>query len=346
MAVGIVGALLLGTAAAAPAALADVEPNGAVFMAEGPIFGGQDIQGTVGPADTDDWYVFHVDGAHQLHLTSAQLTGPGSTQGGTFGSCASAELTNANGSRIPSDFTSDSGESTFYVHVWQANFIGCQADAGYRFRVDPAAAVVTGPGKLPIKGTAEPNDSRATAGGPLVAGAWYHSELETANDSDWLRFYVRPGTRRVDVQTVVYGAFCATHEVTLRSARGRELTSYIGTRGTIAHLLHRPRGGARLYVEIVNGALSLTGADSCIRSATVVQVGPEEAIMSAAEVKQGCADARRATRRNARRVVADERALARAAARGAATGQLRRKLRRDLRGLRRSRGLVAAYCSR
>ncbi|HEX2161512.1 MAG TPA: hypothetical protein VHF88_06800 [Thermoleophilaceae bacterium] len=341
------GTALTMVALAAPAAVADVEPNGAVFTPEGPIFGGQDIQGAVGPGDTDDWYVFHVEGAHQLHLRSPHIAlSPGGGQGPTSTACVSVQLTNANGMAIPSDFTSGPGESTFYVHAFQSGFKGCSIHAEYSFRVDPAGALVPGPGKLPIKGTAEANDSRSTAGGPLIAGAWYHSELETANDRDWLRFYVRPGTRRIDVRSVAYGSPCDTHEVTLRSARGSELASYTGTSGTIAHFVHRPRGGARLYVEIVNGAPSLAAAEACVRSATVVQVGPEEAIMSAAEVKRGCVDGRKAARRGARRVAIVKRAIVRAQARGAATGQLRRALRREQRKLRRSRGLVGAYCSR
>ncbi|MDP9133444.1 MAG: hypothetical protein M3N56_01295 [Actinomycetota bacterium] len=92
----------------------------------------------------------------------------------------------------------------------------------YSFRIDPAAALTSRPG-APIKGTAEPNDTRSTAGGPLVPGAWYYSTLETVNDEDWLRFYVRPGLQ-----------------------------------------------------------------SSCVRSATVVRVAPDDAIMSAAEVKRAC----------------------------------------------------------
>jgi hypothetical protein len=343
IAAAIAWTLLLG-AALAPGAFADTEPNGAVFSPEGPIVGGQDVEGTVGPGDQDDWYVFHVDGIHQLHLTWAQLPqNPG--QGGVFPACVSVELTDADGSPIPADFTSGPGESTFHVHVSQPDFQVCPPTTQYRFRVDPAAALVTGPGKLPVKGTAEPNDRRSMAGA-LVPGAWYHSELETVNDQDWLRLYVRPGSRRVDVQAVVYGPFCGTHEVTLTDARGNDLSSFTGTRETIAHLVDRPRGPARLYVQVVNGASSSMSASACVHSATVIQVGPEASIMSAAEVKQACSDGRTATRRSARRVAADRRALARAEARGRATGKLRRKLARDQRALKRSRRAVSAYCSK
>jgi hypothetical protein len=343
---GIVVATALLGVALTPAALADSEPNGAVFMPEGPIVGGQDVTGTVGPGDEDDWYVFHVDGVQQLHLTSPQLpqsAGPG--QGTTFSSCASVELTDANGSRIPPDFTSGPGESTFHVHVFQPEFQSCPFPASYSFRVDPAAALVSGPGKLPVKGTAEPNDTRSTAGGPLAPGAWYYSTLETANDEDWLRLYVRPRAGRVDVQTVIYGKRCDYHQVTLRSARGRELASVRATRETVVHLTHRTRRPARLYVQIANGPLpSLQFA--CVGSPTVVRVAPDDAIMSAAEVKRACAEGRSSTRRGKRRVAAGKRAIARAEARGAATGRLRAKLKRDRSALRKSSAAASAYCSR
>jgi hypothetical protein len=345
LAAGIASAALLG-AALAPAAFADVEPNGAVFMPEGPIAGGQDVTGTIGPGDDDDWYVLNVEGVHQLHLTSPQLPqSPPPGQGPAFPSCLSVELTNANGTPIPPDFTSEPGESTFHVHVFQSDFQPCAIPASYSFRVDPAAALVSGQGKLPVRGTAEPNDSRSTAGGPLSPGAWYYSALETVNDRDWLRFYVRPGVRRVDVQTVVYGPPCDYHEITLRSARGRELASSRSTRERVVHLTHRQRGPARFYVAIASGPVPSLPA-SCVRAATVVRVAPDDAIMSAAEVKQGCVDGRASTRRDKRRVTAGERAIARAEARGAATGRLRAKLRRDRRALRKSSAAVSAYCSR
>lgn len=343
-AAGSAAVLLLLGLALAPAALADNEANGAVFMAEGPIAGGQDVTGTVGPGDEDDWYVFHVEGAHQLHLTSPQLArgsdpGPGMTPP----PCVSVELTDEDGSPIPPDFTSESGASTFHVHVFQPEFQSCFSAVPYSFRIDPAAALVSRPG-APIKGTAEPNDTRSTAGGPLVPGAWYYSTLETVNDEDWLRFYVRPG-RRVDVRAVVYGQRCDYHEITLRGAGGGELASSRSTYETVAHLTHRQHGPARLYVQIATGPVPSLQS-SCVRSATVVRVAPDDAIMSAAQVKRACADGRSSTRRNKRLVAADNRAILRTAARGGATGGLVRKLERDRRALRKSSAAVSAYCSR
>lgn len=339
-----VAVTLLGLALA-PAAFADSELNGAVFMPEGPIVGGQDVNGTVGPGDEDDWYVFHVDGVHQLHLTSPQLAaGTGSAPTTTPPPCVSVELTDADGRPIPADFTSAAGESTFHVHVFQPEFQDCSSAAPYSFRVDPATALVPRP-VMPIKGTAEGNDTRSTAGGPLFPGAWYYSSLETVNDEDWLRFYIRPRAGRIDVRAVVYGVRCDFHEVTLRSASGRELASSRSTYETVAHLTHRQRGPGRLYVQIATG-LTPSLQSSCVRAATVVRVAPDDAIMSAAQVKQACADGRSATRRNKRRVAADQRAILRTAARGRATGALTRKLRRDRRDLKQSRAAVSAYCSR
>lgn len=41
------------------------------------------------------------------------------------------------------------------------------------------------------KGEYEPNDSRATAAGPLAGGTTYTATRETDNDVDWYRFYVK-----------------------------------------------------------------------------------------------------------------------------------------------------------
>jgi hypothetical protein len=336
----------------ASSATADGEPNGAVFMAEGPIAGGQEIAGMLGGADRDDWYVFHVEGVHQLHLTGGQtLPGysplappPPGPETSSLPACATVELTDADGKPIPRDFTSRAGTSTFYVHASMPAYAPC-ATTSYSFQVAPAAAVVTGPGKLAIKGTGEPNDSRATAGGPLAAGAWYHSELETANDRDWLRFYVRPGNHDINVRAVVYGADCPTHRVELQSSRGADLGGYVGSGATISNVGHRVRGaGTRLYISIRSGQNG-TSPD-CVRSATVVQVGPEEAIMPASEVRQACVDGRTAKGRASRAVKASRRALARAKARGQATGAPRRKLKRNRAALRKAGAGVAAYCSR
>lgn len=340
------------TALGASSATADSEPNGAVFMAEGPIAGGQEISGMLGGADRDDWYVFHVEGVHQLHLTGGQtLPGyspltppPPGPETLALPACATVELTDANGRPIPRDFTSSAGTSTFYVHASMPAFAPC-ATTSYSFRIEPAAAVVPGPGKLAIKGTGEPNDSRATAGGPLTPGAWYHSELETANDRDWLRFYVRPGRHAVEVQAVVYGTDCPSHRVELKNSRGADLGGYVGSGATISNFGQRVRGaGTRLYLAIGSGEPSTSSA--CVRSATVVQVGPEDAIMSAAEVRRACVEGRAAKRRASRAVNASRRALARAKARGQATGAPRRKLKRKRAALRKAGAGVSAYCSR
>ena len=349
-----VSAMAISTAAfTAPAAPADAEPNGAVFMAEGPIAGGQEIRGTLDGADRDDWYVFHVEGVHQLHLTGGQ-TLPGETpanQTGPFAqplsvaACATVELTDADGKPIPRDFTSRDGQSTFYVHASLPPFGACSTTP-YGFRIDPAEGVVTGPGKLAIRGTGEPNDSRASAGGPLTAGAWYHSgssrprTTATGCASTCGRDDTGSRCRRwcMEPTAPATGWSC-------RSSRGADLGGYVGSGATISSFGQRVRGaGARLYIAIRSGAASSSSV--CVRSATVVRVGPEEAIMSAAEVREACAGGRTAKGRASRAVNAARRALARARAHGRATGAPRRRLQRNRAALRRASAGVSAYCSR
>lgn len=338
----VVGALLW-TVGAAPVASADVEPNGTIFEAEGPIVGGQDIQGALGPRDRHDWYVLHVEGSHQLHLTSPQTESP-------FGGCIAVALTDEDGVPVGNDYTSPAGKSTFYVYVGPVErpIETCWADQSYSFRIDPAHALVDGPGRRPFSRTAEPNDVRSQAGGPLVGGIWYQSVLETANDVDWLRFYTHPKAREIDVQTVVHGPDCLRplrHRTLLRSASGRVLASSVGSHDTIRHFVRERAGGQRFYISSDSNGVS-PYAVPCIGSATTVRVMPADAVMTATEVREGCADGRRSARRAKRKAARDKRALARARARGTATRALRRKLKRDRRALKAGRKLVSAYCAR
>jgi len=323
---------LLAVAACVPAAaLADIEPNNSVFAPEGPIAGGQDIAGTLSPGDDDDWYMLYVEGVHQLHLSSTQDAPE---------NCISIRLTDANGRPIASDYTSPPGNTQFFVHAERTAFtFGCAPNASYSFRIDPATAVFPGPERLPIRGTAEPNDTRADASGPLLPGAWYFTELETVNDQDWLRFYVRPGTWDIDVQTVTYrGEGCAL-ALELTNAHGDTQATAGNTRELIAHMTHETRRGAKLFVHSAG-----IGGEGCVRTATVVQVGPAEAIMSKAEVKAACAKGRKASRRWSKRVAADKRAIRRAG--DDASRRLKRKLARDRRKLKAAKRSVGIYCER
>lgn len=320
---------VLAVGALAPAvAGADVEPNNSVFAPEGPIVGGQDFTGTVSQSDPDDWYLLNVEGVHQLHLTSPRTT---------TALCPSVTLTNADGKPLPADYTSPAGTTAFFVRVSRQPFGGCPSDISYSFRLEPAVAVVPGPGKLPIRGTREPNETLAEAGGPLLSGAWYFSRLDTANDQDWLRFYVRPGAGEVDVRVVSFGPpACSGPFLVLTNARGDEVASGTQARGVIEHLTHNAGRGAQLFLHSMG-----TRAD-CVGASVVWQVGPKEAVMTAAEVRSTCSKGRSGVRRWARRVAADKRAIARTG--GSASRGQKRKLASDRRKLKSARRLVAVYC--
>lgn len=323
------GCAVLAVGAIAPAvAAADVEPNNAVFAPEGPIVGGQDIVGTVSHSDPDDWYLLQVSGVHQLHLTSPQPAGD---------LCPSVSLTNADGTPIPRDYTSPSGTTAFFVRVNRHAFANCPSELSYSFRIEPAIALVSAPGKLPVKGIREPNETLAEAGGPLVSEAWYVSRLDTANDHDWLHFYVRPGAGEIDVKAVAFGpSSCTGPSLFLTDARGDELATGTQTRGVIGHLTHSAPRGAKLYLHSVGSRID------CVGASVVWQVGPKDAVMTKAEVRATCSTGRSGVRRWTRRVAADKRAIARAD--GAASRGQRRKLASDRRKLRAASRLVRVYC--
>ena len=322
----------LAVAALAPAmAAADVEPNNSVFDPEGPIVSGQDYSGTLSSGNQDDWYVFYTDAVQQLHLTLPPPPGH---------PCLTVTLTDANGRPIAPDYTSRAGTTRFFVHVTYTPPFnpGCPSEQSYSFRVDSTGTLVPGPGKLPVKGTREPNETLEEAGGPLVPGTWYFSRLETVNDHDWLHFYARPGAQ-VDIETVTFGGeSCAAHQLLLTDARGDELNTNARQAGVIEHLTASVgRSGAKLLVHSFGPTLA-----RCVGASAVVKVGPDDAIMTKAQVKATCAKARGDVRRWARRVAADKRAIARAD--GAPSRGQRRKLASERRKLKRARRLVAVYC--
>ncbi len=323
----------LATAALAPAvAAADVEPNNSVIDPEGPLLAGtQGQSGTLNSSDRDDWYVFYVDGVHQLRLSHPVSVLP---------TCWSVTLTDADGQQIASNYTSPAGTTRFFVHVsFEPIFDRCASGVGYSFNVEPGAALVPGPGKLPTKGTREPNETLAEAGGPLVPGIWYFSRLETGNDHDWLHFYVRPGARQVDVETVTYGGddSCDGQALSLANSRGIARRTSFQTRGAIEHLTVSTRRGAHLFLHSFGFK-----DDGCAGASAVVQVGPQDAIMSRAEARASCSKGRRAARSALRRVAADKRAIARAD--GSPSRAQRRKLAGDRRKLESARRLVSVYC--
>ncbi|HYI99541.1 MAG TPA: hypothetical protein VEX36_07700 [Thermoleophilaceae bacterium] len=323
----------LAAAALAPAlAAADVEPNNSVFDPEGPILAGQDYGGTLSSSNQDDWYVLYTDTVQQLHLSSAPATAH---------PCLSVGLTDADGEPIAPDYTSRAGTTRFFVHVSYTRPLpsGCPPELSYSFRIDSTGALVTGPGKLPVKGTREPNETLEEAGGPLVPGTWYFSRLETVNDHDWLHFYVRPGAGLVDVETVTFGGeSCAAHQVILTDARGDELTTSVRRPGVIEHLTAGVgRSGAKLFVHSFGPTLA-----KCVGASAVVKVGPDDAIMTRAQVKATCSKGRNDARRWARRVAADKRAIARAE--GSPSRAQKRRLASDRRKLKRARRAVGIYC--
>lgn len=328
---GVILAAVLVASVPAVAA-ADVERNDFIFAPEGPIAGGQDIGGTVSEGDRDDWYLFYAEGLQQLHLRVAPWTA----------TCARVWLTDEDGATLPADYTSPADTTTrFYVHVDRDRFQPCPAGpAVYSFKVDPVGGVVAGPGKTPVRAVAEPNDTLDSAFGPLAPAIWNYGVIETANDHDWLAFYTAPGRQRIDVQTVSYGAHGCEQRPTLANARGRAIEAAVPNGSPpVKHIRRTMRDGARLHV-----ALSANNNASCVGAVTVVQVGPPEAILSGSEVRAACRQAKRASKRWARRLASDRRRLVRVTG-GPAELALKRKVKRDRRELRSARRLVSAYCN-
>jgi hypothetical protein len=251
--------------ALAATAQADVEPNDYIYNAEGPISGGTKISGTIAAGDLGDDYVFYVNGVQQIHLTGPADNG-----------CTYAELRDTDGHDLPSDFTTPTGVNRYLVAVYYYdNDWSCSSSNGYAysFQVDPAGAVVTGPGRLGITETAEPNEDIAHAWGALAAGTWYSQRLETCNDSDWFVVYTAPGVHQLDIQaTEVTRSSGCYADVQLRDANGESLDYTSPEVEHIGHISYTSSDAQVLYV-----VRSTTDSD-CVGDSSLIQVGPADAI--------------------------------------------------------------------
>lgn len=235
-------AILAACFVALPAvAAADAEPgNGFLLSAEGPIGAGP-VSGTA-PGNDEDWYVVYVNGPSQLSVKVTATTCPG------------VSVLDTDGSRVSLPYTTPPGVHRFFVLAFGDSCT--PANDKYTFTVEPAAAVVGGPALEGLTPTAEPNETAATAIGPLGSGTWYTGALETTNDQDWLTFFTAPGTFQVDVSATAPPAppYCDTVDVELYEGPVRANgtpTRRIGSTSNVEvdEIKHIPRtlGGPQQY---------------------------------------------------------------------------------------------------
>lgn len=220
-----VGAALLLLVVAAPA-LADVEPNDGITQAEGPLAAGVAQTGVIANPEDLDTYMFYVSGQQQLDI-HFEKTDP--EPGCLTASLGNAQNANdADESRLLRDetagasdfkYTTPQGTNRYYLELWS-----CTSDEDwesyeeyeeatafppidYSFTISPAAALAPGENlvRQPQLPTGEPNETWEQAAGPLRGGVPYVGAQQTANDTDWFKFYTRPGKHRVSIRITELG---------------------------------------------------------------------------------------------------------------------------------------------
>ncbi|HST39572.1 MAG TPA: hypothetical protein VLK58_08685, partial [Conexibacter sp.] len=213
-----------------------------------------DYNGTIPTANDRDWYVFYALPQTQLDIS---LTTPGDspcdsyvdtylylrTSDGHTVSSTSAEKNQTSHIR----YTTPATTTRFLIDV-DAGCIGGR----YRFRLDPATAIVSGPGLVAPLATPEPNESAAQAFGPLSGGTPYAGSLDTENDVDWFWFYTS-GPYAFDL-SLTNVASCSSYDDVYARLLPDGSSSSVGSLSAetnmVSHFVHTAPGAARYLVEV------------------------------------------------------------------------------------------------
>jgi hypothetical protein len=260
-------ALTLLVLIAPAAARADTEPNNGLLQAEGPIAGGQAHDGASGTDNDTDWYVFYANSQVELDITTSASE---DCEGRLY-------LMDADGSTIDStyieqdavnhiQYTTPVGVNRFYLQAW-CNYTGRH----YRFTINPAAGVTTGPAAFgPTTPLGEPNESRGQALGPLAGGVDYEGVKGTDNDEDWFYFYAT-GPRALEI-TATASDNC-DGQLSLYNSRGSQLATTYPDNDEVHHIRYTaPSGTRKLYLT---GYCDNTGTHYQFR------IDPADAIVAA-----------------------------------------------------------------
>jgi hypothetical protein len=95
----------------------------------------------------------------------------------------------------------------------------------------------------------EPNDSIATAYGPLAGGVTYAGGLETQNDEDWFYLYTN-GQQQFDISFTNLTDGCTNLIMSFVDANGEELHYVRPNVNETRHILYTSPGAARYYLRV------------------------------------------------------------------------------------------------
>ncbi len=258
--------LALGPAAAARA---DSEPNNALVQAEGPIAGGTDISGSLPTGQDEDWYVLYIKDQQQVHLTYSSDPG-----------CTDFTLRDTDGNGLSDDYTSPPGTNRFFVQVAK-RFSDCDPST-YKFRIDPGAAVVSGPAMPKPEATGEPNESNLQAAGPLQGGVAYAGSLDTANDQDWFYFYTPGGAHQLDLSATGPALDSCGVSLTLTTAGGDQIGYATPDSNYVNHITFTSADAATYLVHAEHAY-----SDDCVPAHWQFEIDPADSVTTSAPGDSG-----------------------------------------------------------
>jgi len=276
----LAGATLAVLVFATPARAAAVpEANDNIAQAFGPLASGVNYDGQFEAVNDPDWLFFYVAGAKQVEVRVTKVgTGCSASLAASvrdaLGEIVGSEYDNAieSNTTTPFDFTT-TAPGRYYVRLGST----CIGDP-YRVTVGPPEAITTvAPAgderPLPaVQPIAEPNDTIATAGGPLAPGTAYGGDFSAVNDRDWLVFYTT-GAVQTRVAVTKVGPGCSgeigasvldANGATVGYSYDRNIES-----DTTSRFDFTTGAAGRFYVVL---------SDDCVGDPYQVRVGPPEAI--------------------------------------------------------------------
>jgi opacity protein-like surface antigen len=348
--VGIISRRSLASAVAAMALLAlpgaaaaDVEPNDGITQAEGPLSGGTAYSGAISTENDRDWYSFYASSQTQLDIA---ITVPADSPCGI-----AVDLNDTDGQSIDGLYTNKGTTEHFrYTTAAGTNrFLlsfapGC-LNSKYQFTLNPAASIVSGPGRAPSQGTPEPNENESQAVGPLNGGQLYSASVDTDNDNDFFFFY-SSGTEPFDVSLSTAQSCGPLAELTGPGTESVDSSARL-SQNTTAHIKMTPPGAEKYVLKLSGG---------CAGTAYEFRVDPPSAITTSPppgtqvtppppgpDTSAQCASARRSVVKWSKRVKSTKKKLNHPGSR-----KRKRKLRDQLggqkRALKHAKAHVSQYC--
>lgn len=251
--------LAIGLTLAPQSATADVEPNGSLPEAEGPLSGGS-YSGMIvhgvpkgeRPPEAD-WYLIHSTGQNELAIEI------------TAGDELDFILRDATGTElarvwVPTideffsgpvhlRFTTPIAPQILYLEISHESEGTTGLVVPYKFNIGPPGAL--GPGVNPftplIWADSEPNNNRAQAFGPLQASVSYTGRQDVEGDRDLFHFYAL-GAESVQITVTTRDEICYGPDAALLDATGRELTGSGNEYSLLARFTYTtPSGWPRKY---------------------------------------------------------------------------------------------------